>query len=69
MNKYVITFKRLKLICKHKNAGVYKKLIKTSHACTRKLNMEWVTSEDPAKFIECRESSCPILAKCDKVTT
>lgn len=67
MNEYVITFKRLQTNCKHKTGGVYQHILKNSHACRLKMTMEWVESEDPAKFIECKEDNCPVLEKCDRL--
>ncbi len=69
MKKYAITFRKLKSICNHRTRGVYAHIVENSYACARKLNMDWVHSEDPVKFIECKESNCPILLKCGRVTT
>jgi len=65
MNEYVITFRRLKSICEHKTMGVHGYRLRTSHACMKKLTMGWVKTDNPARYIECRETNCPIIAKCD----
>ena len=67
MKEYVITFRKFKKHCEHKTAGVHGYTIRTSHACMKKLTMDWVKSKDPARFIECKETNCHIMGKCEVV--
>lgn len=65
MKEYVITFRRFKNNCRHVFDPT--NVIRTRHACIRRINMEWVKSEDHKKHIECSESNCPILEKLEQV--
>ena len=47
--------------------GVHGYSLRTSHACMKKLTMGWIKTDNPARYIECRETNCPILERCDKL--
>lgn len=65
MKEYVITYKRLKSICKHVQNSTH--TIKTRHACGIKMESDLLEMKDYKKHIVCAERSCPILKKCDEL--
>ncbi len=67
MKRYAMSFRRFKDNCIYKT-DKHRTKIKTKYACRKKLNMDWIAKELPARHIECRENKCPVVSKCRLVS-
>lgn len=68
--KYLISFQKFIKTCNERIASskIYKeKKTPTKYSCLRLMNLSWVKSETPIKYIACRESNCPIFANLKKI--
>lgn len=63
MKEFAISFRRFKNNCKYVFPMYTKRKKKR---CVKRMNMDWVKSQDHATYANCSESNCPVMKQCDE---